>query len=695
MSSDFGVQIGKEELKFNTGYFAKQAHGSVLVSYGETIVFASAVMSDDVREGQDFFPLTVDYREKAYAAGKIPGGFIKRESRPADREILVARLTDRPLRPLFPDDFVNEVQIIIYVLSSDKKNQQDVLAINAASAALSISGMPFRGPVGSVRVGRINGEFIVNPTFDIMKESDIDLVVAGTKNAVTMIEGQSKIVSEEDMVLAVEFAHQNIIKICELQEQMKQAAGKPERTYTPKSSDEELKKALKEKYYDDIKRLNEGYIKKEREKDFSAIVQKAVEELAEQFPDTIGQAAGMLDHLDGEVIRGRILDEGKRADDRGLGDIRNIDIMVGILPRPHGSAVFTRGETQSVGITTLGTTSDIQKLDNIEGEASKRFMLHYHFPPFSVGETGRTGGAGRREIGHGMLAERALEAVIPDEKEFPYTIRQVSEIFESNGSSSMASVCSGSLSMFNAGVPLKAPVAGIAMGLVMEGDRYAVLSDILGLEDHLGDMDFKVTGTTEGITAFQLDIKIEGITPEIMRTALNQAREGRLYILDKMNAVISQPEKELSPYSPKIMGMKVNPDKIGEIIGPGGKNIKRIIELSGANINIEDDGSVTISAVEQASIEKAENFIKSIVEEVEVGRIYDGTVRKITDFGAFVEILPGKDGLIHISNLSNERVRKVTDVLQVGDSVKAKVIKVDKQGRIDLSRKDALESDEQ
>ena len=691
MSLDFGMDLGKGRLNFNTGYFAKQAHGSVMVSLGETIVFASAVMSEEAKEGQDFFPLTVDYREKVYAAGKIPGGFIKRENRASDREILVARLTDRPMRPLFPSDFVNEVQIIIYVMSADKENQQDILAINAASAALMLSGMPFKGPVGAVRVGRVDGQFIINPTFQESKKSDMDVVVAGTTKAVTMIEGCASLVSEDDMIGAVEFAHRHIVQICELQQKMASEAAKPQMTYTPVSFDQNLKNELKKRYHADLEKLNGDYIKKNREKNFSLLVKRAKEELKEQFPDTIGQTGMHLDELDGEIIRRRILEEGKRADGRGLKDIRPIDIMVGILPRTHGSAVFTRGETQSVGITTLGTVADAQRMDNLEGETEKRFMLHYHFPPFCVGETGRTGGAGRREIGHGMLAERALEAVVPDMDVFPYTIRQVSEIFESNGSSSMASVCSGTLSMFNAGVPLKAPVAGIAMGLVMEGDSWAVISDILGLEDHLGDMDFKVTGSKDGISAFQLDIKIEGINTDIMRKALEQAREGRLHILEKMNAVISEPEKEMSPYAPKIKTIIVNPEKIGEIIGPGGKTIKRIVEETGANINIEDDGSVAISAPNSESIENAIAFIARICEEIEIGRVYEGTVKRITDFGAFVEILPRKEGLVHISNLAPERVRSVGDVVKLGDRVKVRVIKIDKQGRIDLSRKDALD----
>ncbi len=691
MAVDIKVEVGKNILNFNTGYLAKQADGAVAVSYGEVVVFATAVASKDIKEGQDFFPLTVDYREKAYAAGKIPGGFIKRETRPSDKEVLVSRLTDRPLRPLFPEDFVNEVQIIIYTLSADSQNQQDIFAINAASAALIVSGMPFHGPVGAVRVGRINGEFIVNPTFKESKESDIDLVVAGTKKAVTMIEGFSNNVTEDDMLAAVVFAHENIKRICDAQEELKKVVNKPAMEYKPYIPDAELKKAAREKYYQDLVNLKNITVKKPREAARDEILARAKEELKEQFPDTIGQVGGIIDALDGEVMRLRCLDEGMRADGRDLKGIRPIDIMTGVLPRAHGSAVFTRGETQSLGVTTLGTLSEVQKMDNLEGFTEKRFMLHYNFPPFSVGEVGRTGNPGRREIGHGMLAERALEWTVPDSVSFPYTIRQVSEILESNGSSSMASVCSGSLSMCNAGVPIKAPVAGIAMGLIMEDDRYAVLSDIQGLEDHLGDMDFKVAGTETGITAFQLDIKIEGITPEIMKVALDQAKEGRLHILSKMNSFLSAPEKNVSVHAPKIKTIKVKTEKIGEIIGPGGRVIKKIVEDTGAEVNIDDTGKVVISSVSAEAIAMAEKIILGIAEDVEIGNVYMGTVKKIMEFGAFVEIVPGKEGLVHISNLDNARVKEVSDICAVGDKMKVKVIKIDRQGRIDLSRKEVLE----
>ncbi len=690
MSFESGVKVGREEIRFNTGYLAKQADGAVAVSSGESIVFATAVVSRKAVEGQDFFPLTVDYREKFYSAGKIPGGYIKREGRPSDRETLTSRLTDRPLRPLFPEDFVSEVQILISVLSTDQKTQSDVLAINAASAALSVSGIPFKGPVGAVRVGRIKGEFIVNPTFDESEASDIDLVVAGTKKAVTMIEGSAKNVSEDDMISAVIFAHEQILKLCDAQEELKKQVGKPEMAYTPRKRDLALREEVQKRYRQDVVDLAKITEKKDRENAVRGIIDRATAELKESFPDSIGQVASIIDDLDYEIMRARILDEKKRADGRGLREIRPIDIMIGVLPRAHGSSVFTRGQTQSLGVVTLGTGRDSQRLDALEGESFRRFMLHYNFPPFSVGETGRTGGVGRREIGHGMLAERALQYILPEAEKFPYTIRVVSEILESNGSSSMASVCSGSLALFNAGVPVKAAVAGIAMGLILEGDRYAILSDIMGLEDHLGDMDFKVAGTSEGITAFQLDIKIEGITPQIMREALAQAKEGRLHILSKMNEVISAPEKELAPHAPRIIMIKIDVDKIGGLIGPGGKVVKAIVEETGAEINIEDDGTVTVSAMDKESIDKALAKISAITEDVEIGRIYNGRVKKVMEYGAFVEIAPGREGLVHISKLDFNKVNKVSDILKEGDEVAVKVIGIDRQGRVDLSRKDAL-----
>ena len=692
MSTEISVDIGTRSLGFNTGYLAKQADGAVLVSSGESIVFASVVMSRDVKEGQDFFPLTVDFREKWYAAGKFAGGFIKREGRPSDREILTSRLIDRPIRPLFPKDFINEVQIISYTFSSDGETQLDILAINAASAALSISGLPFKGPVGAVRIGRINGQWIVNPTQAESVVSDIDLVVAGTAKAVTMIEGLSSNVSEDDMIKAVELAHENIRKICATQVELAGKVGKPAVQYVPAARDNALESLVREKYLPAMNALDQIREKKGREDRFNALVKQMVDENKEQFPGTIDQVRSIADDMDKEIVRANILDKKQRPDGRSLKEIRPIDVIAGILPRAHGSAVFTRGQTQSLGIVTLGSVSDAQRVDNIDGESSKRFMLHYNFPPFSVGETGRTGGAGRRETGHGMLAERSLTYALPDVKDFPYTIRVVSEILESNGSSSMASVCSGSLSMFNAGVPMKSAVAGIAMGLIMEGDRYSVLSDIMGLEDHLGDMDFKVAGTETGITAFQMDIKIEGITPAIMREALEQAREGRLHILGKMKEAIPAPEKQMSPHAPRIVTLQVPIDKIGDVIGPGGRIIKGIVEETKADVNIDNDGTVTISGHNQKSLDSAVDIVMSIIAEVEVGKIYRGTVKRVMEYGAFVEILRGKEGLVHISKLDHKKVNNVSDILKEGDVVNVKVLGIDKIGRIDLSRKDALDS---
>ena len=691
MSAETSVDIGSTTLKFNTGYLAKQADGAVAISSGETIVFASVVVSKDVVEGKDFFPLQVEYREKYYATGKFPGGFIKREARPSDREILTGRLTDRPIRPLFPKDFVNEVQIIIYVLSSDSETQTDVLAINAASAALSISGLPFKGPVGAVRIGRIDGNFIVNPTFAETKKSDIDLIVAGTARAVTMIEGSSRNVSENDMIGAVELAHLTIKKICKAQEELAGICGKPPIEYIPAASDESFTSMVREKYMSLLHGLVEIREKKEREARITSIIKQIMDENRESFPDSLGKVPAIVDDMDKELVRAAIIEKGTRPDGRRLNEIRPIDIMAGVLPRAHGSVVFTRGQTQSMGVVTLGSVTDSQRVDAIEGNSFKRFMLHYNFPPFSVGETGRMG-LGRREVGHGMLAERALEYIIPDEKEFPYTIRVVSEIMESNGSSSMASVCSGSLAMFNAGVPAKHAVAGIAMGLVMDGEKFKVLSDITGLEDHLGDMDFKVAGTESGITAFQMDIKIEGITLAIMREALEQAREGRLHILGKMKEAVSEPEKDLSPFAPRIVKLQVPVDRIGEVIGPGGRIIKSIIEETSAEINIDNDGVVTISGINKKSLDSAVDIINSIIEEVEVGKIYRGTVKRVMEYGAFVEILRGKEGLVHISKLDHQKVNKVSDILNEGDVVNVKVLGIDKIGRIDLSRKDALDS---
>jgi polyribonucleotide nucleotidyltransferase len=691
MSIDQSVEIGGKKISFNTGNVAKQADGAVVVSCGETVVLATAVAAKKAKEGQDFFPLSVEYREKYYAAGRFPGGYIKREGRPGDHEILVCRITDRPLRPLFPKDFVNDVQIIIYVLSSDRKELPDILAINAASAALSVSPIPFHGPVGAVRVGMIGGKLVLNPTSEELEKSDLNLAVAGTEKAVTMIEGESSNITEEQMLEAVVFAHENIKTLCRAQSELKAKAGKPLMTYTGRAWDDGLEKVLREKYTAEVDKLGEILQKKPREDAFAAIVEKAKAELAEQFPDTIGLAGEIIHDIDRDIVRRKIVNQGARPDGRKLEQIRPITIEPDYLPnRVHGSALFTRGETQSLGIVTLGSESDTQGVDMMNGEIERRFMLHYNFPPFCVGETGRFGGQGRREIGHGMLAERALTWAIPEKSKFPYTIRVVSEILESNGSSSMATVCSGSLSMFSAGIPLKAPIAGIAMGLVMEEGKFAVLSDIQGIEDHLGDMDFKVAGTSEGITAFQLDIKIEGITTEIMKIALEQAKKGRLHILGIMNQAMPAPKPDTSVYAPRIVQITIPQDKIGELIGPGGKMIKRITEESKAQINIDDSGLVTIAGVGKETLDKAVAMVHGVIDEVEEGAIYEGTVKRIVDFGAFVEIIPGKEGLLHISKIDFKRINKVTDVLQLGDKVKVKVLSVDRNGKMDLSRRDCL-----
>ncbi|MFW5807448.1 MAG: polyribonucleotide nucleotidyltransferase [Spirochaetota bacterium] len=690
MSHDFVKTVGGKSITFSTGELAKQADGAVTVRCGDTIVLATAVSAKEAVEGRDFFPLQIEYKEKYYAAGRIPGGYVKREGRPGDHEVLICRITDRPLRPLFPRDYLNEVQIIIYVLSSDREEQADVLAINAASAALSVSDIPFRGPVGGVRVGRIEGSFILNPTVDEALHSDLDLVVAGTDKAVTMIEGHSKNITEEDMLAAVEFAHNHIKELCEAQKEMQQQFGKPDRAYTPKSVNSDLASVVRDRFYGKIETLKSYTEKKAREEAYAVIEREALEVFGAEYPDNVSDIREIIHDLDKECVRERILN-GERADGRKLNEIRPISVKTGVLPGAHGSALFTRGQTQSLGVVTLGTSKDNSRIDKMNGEETRYFYLHYNFPPFSVGECGRIGGTGRREIGHGMLAERALTYTVPGFDEFPYSIRVVSEILESNGSSSMASVCSGSLALMDAGVKTKGAIAGIAMGLVMEGDRHAVLSDIQGIEDHLGDMDFKVAGTAQGITAFQLDIKIEGITPEIMKEALEQARIGRLHILDEMNKELDSPRPELDSRAPRIFQMSIKESKIGELIGTGGKNIKAIIDVTGSEINVDDTGTVLIYSPNQDVLEQTRLLVEQSVAEVEKNKVYTGKVKRIMDFGAFVEILPGKEGLLHISKIDTKRIRKVTDVLQIGDSVDVKVIHIDKGGRIDLSRRELLE----
>ncbi len=676
-------------LSIETGHVAKQAGGAVMVRLGDTVVFAAATGSDKGLD-QDFFPLTVDYREKSYAAGKIPGGFFKREGRPSEKEILSARLCDRPLRPLFPDGYTNEVQIMINVLSSDQENDGDILGIIAASAALRISNIPFHTTIGAVRVGRIDGQYRINPLFSELEKSDMNISIAGTKDFINMVEGGAREISEKDMVDALSFGHEFIKKVVAIIEELTAKVGKPKPEVVPPVINPEIVSEVTNLTAGKIKAANRIRDKKGRSDAIEKIRTETLEALAEKFPESEKQIKAVIEEIERTDLRAMILDEHVRADGRGFEDIRDISIEIGVLPRTHGSALFTRGQTQALVVATLGTKIDEQRIDDLLGESFKSYMLHYNFPSYSVGEVRPIRGPGRREIGHGALAERALEPVIPVEEKFPYTIRIVSDILESNGSSSMATVCGGSLSLMDAGVPIKAPVAGIAMGLVKEGDKTAILTDILGVEDHLGDMDFKVTGTDNGVTAFQMDIKIGGVTVELMERALDQAKRARLVVLGKMNQAISTPRPELSPYAPRIITIKVPIDKIGEIIGPGGKMIRSIIEQTGAKIDIEDDGTVIIASVDQSAGEAARDKILGMCEVPEIGRTYTGKVKRIAAFGAFIEILPGTDGLVHISELEYHRVNRVEDVINLGDTVMVKVIDIDNEGKIRLSRKALL-----
>lgn len=684
------IELGGKLFSIETGRFAKQANGSVMVRYGDTMVLVTAVASPDVQPDQDFFPLQVEYREKTSAAGKFPGGYIKREGRPTEKEILSSRLIDRPIRPLFPKDFKNETQVIAFVVSHDGENDADVLAAVGASAALTISDIPFEGPMGEVRVGRLNGNLIVNPTFQQLKDCDIDLVVGGTADSIMMVEGESKQISEGELLDALKFAHEEIKKLIQMQNELRAEVGKPKIVIAPASIDEALKKDVYDLAYDKLKELVHSVLTKEersqKNKELSEFVKTS---LAEKYPEQEKVISELLHDLEKEFMRERILKEGIRLDGRNATQIRPITIDLGVLPRTHGSVLFTRGETQSLTTLTLGTKNDEQIIDGLLEEYTKKFMLHYNFPPFSVGEVGRMTGVGRREIGHGHLAERALKAVVPAEDQFPYTVRIISDILESNGSSSMATVCAGSLSLMDGGVPIQKAVAGIAMGLVKEGDQYAILSDILGNEDHLGDMDFKVAGTDEGITAFQMDIKIHGISFEIMEKALQQAKEGRLHILKIMNEAIKQPRETLSQYAPRLITMKVDTDQIGLIIGPGGKTIQGMQRLFGVEIVIDDDGTVNIASPNKENAAKCKEYIKKMTATPEVGEIYDGIITKIADFGAFVEILPGKEGLLHISQIDNKRVNKVTDYFKEGDKVTVKLVKIE-NGKLSLSRRELL-----
>jgi len=686
------TEIGGKRLSLETGWMAKQADGAVVARYGDTVVLSTAVSSKQIRVGIDFLPLTVDYQEKAYAVGRIPGSFFRREGRPTERETLTCRLIDRPLRPLFPKGYYNDTQIISYVLSADFGYSTDLLAITASSAALYISEIPFNDPVGAVRVGYINGEFIINPGFCELDNSDLNLVVAGTRDAVMMVEGGAKMMPEEIVLKGIELAHTEIQKLIDAQIELRRLVGREKIQVAVSAVDESIVAGIEKSALDKIIDALVIPNKTQRQATLDAILGDVLSQLNPEGTegDKSRDIRTVFHKIEKREMRKMILKKGVRADGRGPADIRTITCDIGILPRTHGSALFTRGETQSLAVVTLGTADDEQFVEALEGESTKAFMLHYNFPPFSVGEARQLRGPGRREIGHGALAERAIKPIIPGKDVFPYTLRIVSDILESNGSSSMATVCGSSLALMDAGVPITAPVAGIAMGLIKEGDDVEILSDILGVEDHLGDMDFKVTGTADGITAIQMDIKIAGITTEVMGRALEQARKGRLHILDKMIEAISVPRETLSAHAPRIFTIKVKPARVGEVIGPGGKMIRSIIERTGVKIDIDDSGLITIASTDEEAANKAIEIINKIVEEVEVGRIYLGTVRKIMDFGAFVEILPRTDGLVHISQLADFRVNNVADVVKEGDEILVKVLEVDKQGKIRLSRKDAL-----
>ncbi|MBN2571174.1 MAG: polyribonucleotide nucleotidyltransferase [Ignavibacteriales bacterium] len=683
------IEIGGKKLSIETGRFAKQANGAVMVRYGDTMVLVTAVAEKEPKEGMDYFPLSVEYREKSSAAGKIPGGFFKREGRPSEKEILSARLIDRPIRPLFPDDFNNDTQVAAFIYSFDGENDPDVIAAVGASAALTISDIPFIAPIGEVRVGRINNEFIVNPTLSQLEESDMELVVAGTETSIMMVEGESKEISEGDLLAALRFAHTEIVKIVKMQNELREMCGISKMKVAKKEVNAELLNDVKVLVYDKSNEIvNTVLTKVERSQKNSDLLNETVEALKEKFPleDLEKQVGEILHDIEKEQMRSMILEKGKRLDGRNTTQIRPITIELGVLARTHGSALFTRGETQSLGSLTLGTKRDEQIIDGLQEEYKKRFILHYNFPPFCVGETGRYGGVGRREVGHGNLAERSLKNILPPEEVFPYTVRLNSDILESNGSSSMASVCSGCLSLMDGGVPIKAMIAGIAMGLVLEGDKFTVLSDILGNEDHLGDMDFKVAGSANGITAFQMDIKIEGVSFEIMEKALQQAKEGRLNIIETMKNVISEPRASISQYAPILVFTTVPVDKIGMVIGPGGKNIQAIQKDFGVEIVIEEDGKVNIAGINHEMTRKAKEYIERMTEAPAEGKNYEGKVIKITDFGAFVEILPGVQGLLHISQVDIKRVDKVSDVLKEGEIIKVKLLKIE-NGKMSLSRK--------
>ncbi|HUL29260.1 MAG TPA: polyribonucleotide nucleotidyltransferase [Thermodesulfobacteriota bacterium] len=684
------IDFGGRPFSVETGRVAKQANGSVMVQYGETVVLVTAVTSEKKREGLDFIPLTVNYLEMTYAAGRIPGGFFKREGKPSDRETLISRFIDRPLRPLFPKGFQNETQIIATVLSADADNDPSILGMIGASSALSLSDIPFGGPIAGAKVGRIDGEFILNPTHEELELSDIDLFVAGSEDAIIMVEGSAKEVREGEILEAILFGHQSLKPVIDLQKQMKSALALPPRAFELQKPDETLYEKVNATLRGKIEEVIRITEKGKRRERLEEVLQSTFHEFGAEDETSQRMLKSAFEELYRKLVRKSILESKERIDGRGLSEVRPISCEVGILPRTHGSALFTRGETQVLAVVTFGTSEDEQKINSLAGETYKSFMLHYNFPPFSTGEVSPLRSPGRREIGHGALAEKAILPVLPSNETFPYTIRIVSEVLESNGSSSMATVCGATLSLMDAGVPIKAPVAGIAMGLILEGEENAVLSDILGDEDHFGDMDFKVAGTSEGVTAIQMDIKVRGISKEIMRKVLDQAREGRLHILGRMRETISEPRKDLSRHAPRIVSLQVKQEKIRDVIGPGGKNIRAIVDQTGVKVDVEDSGLVKLASPNYEAIEKAIYMIKRLTQEVEVGALYNGKVVRILGFGAIVELFPGTDGLVHISQLAEGHVKEVTDVLKEGDEVLVKVIDIDPQGRIRLSRKAAL-----
>ena len=684
------IDFGGRPFSIETGRVARQANGSVLVQYGETVVLVTAVTAEKRREGVDFLPLTVNYLEMTYAAGRIPGGFFKREGKPSDRETLISRFIDRPLRPLFPKGFQDEIQVIATVLSADQDNDPSILGMIGASSALSLSDIPFDGPIAGAKVGRIDGEFVLNPTHEELELSDIDLFVAGSEHAIIMVEGGAKEVKEEEILGAILFGHQSLKPVIDLQKQLKTSLGVTSREFDIQKPEEGLHEKVRSIIQDQLTEAFHITEKTERRNRLEEILQMTFQALEASDENSQKMIKTVFEEINRKLVRRWILDKQQRIDGRGLSEIRPIHCDVGILPRTHGSALFTRGETQVLAVVTFGTSEDEQKINSLTGETYKSFMLHYNFPPFCVGEVSPLRSPSRREIGHGALAERAIQSVLPSNEKFPYTIRIVSEVLESNGSSSMATVCGASLSLMDAGVPIKAPVAGIAMGLIHEDGEVAVLSDILGDEDHFGDMDFKVAGTMDGVTAIQMDIKIRGISKEIMEKVLRQAREGKLYILNKMRETIPEPRKDLSRHAPRIVTLQVKQEKIRDVIGPGGKNIRSIIDQTGVKVDVEDSGVVKLASPNYEAIEKAIYMIKRLTQEVEVGAFYTGKVKRILGFGAIVELFPGTDGLIHISQIAETHIREVSDVLKEGDEVMVKVIDVDAQGRIRLSRKAAL-----